>query len=87
MIPVWAGSALRSGSAATIQKAGTVTGAKSLRMDTQGAAAATGVALKRSLRWELAIGIGKNGDRKESTSRVEEAIGKPPPRHFERLHF
>jgi hypothetical protein len=36
---------------------------------------------------ELAIGAGKSGDRKESTRRVEGAIGKPSLWHFERLRF
>jgi hypothetical protein len=43
--------------------------------------------LRLSLQRELAIGTGKSGDRKESTSRVEEAIGKPSPEYFGHPRF
>lgn len=35
----------------------------------------------------FAIGTGRSDDRKDSTSRVEEAIGKPSPLNFGRLRF
>ena len=38
-------------------------------------------------RPEFANGTGKSGDRKESTSRVEKAIGKPSRWYFRRRHF